>query len=145
MAVDMGYEGFIRVGTSASGTSIVQNVTEWSLEAGGDALEITNFGSTYDREYTPGMRGWTATLSGNADDANEQAYLYKNFTATGGMYGTTSFFVEMIAGYAAGTTTKRGFKGKGTLTGFSHSATPDGLQTFTANVQGHSRLTTYAT
>ena len=112
----------------------------------GDALEKTNFGSTYDREYTPGLRSWTGSLSGYSEDAdNVQDYILDNFIATGGPYPTTAVHAVFVSGYAAGNTKACGYKGSCILTGMTRGATPDGLQTFSANIQGTGLLTTYAT
>ena len=146
MAIDYGWDGWIEVGSSAKQTSEVTQITEWTLDMTGDALEKTNFGSTYDREFTPGLRSWTAALSGFSEDAdNVQDYMLDNFTATGGPYPTTAVHVVLVSGYSAGTTNRCGFKGNGILTGVTRGATPDGLQTFSANIQGTGLLTTYAT
>jgi len=146
MAIDFGWDGWIEIGSSAKKTSEVTQITEWTLEMSADALEKTNFGSTYDREYTPGMRGWTGSLSGYSEDAdNVQAYITHNFVSTHAPYSSTAVHAVFISGYTAGTTKRCGFKGNGILTGMTRGAAPDGLQTFAANIQGSGRLTTYAT
>jgi len=146
MAIDFGWDGWIEIGSSAKKTSEVPQITEWTLEMSADALEKTNFGSTYDREYTPGMRGWTGSLSGHSEDAdNVQDYMQHNWTSTHGPYPTTGVHAVFVSGYAAATTKRCGFKGNCILTGLTRGAAPDGLQTFAANLQGTGRLTTYAT
>ena len=147
MAVDMGYAGQIRIGTSASATTFVHKINEWSLEMTADALEETAFGSTFDREYLSGLRSWSVTLSGYSEDSDSvQKYLIKNFTATAGPYSSTAVYVAMITGVGAGTagTEVSGYDGKGIIVGVTRGATPDGLQTFNANIQGTGLLTTYA-
>lgn len=143
MAIDMGWDGHVAIGSSAKLSSEVTQINEWTLEMTADALEKTNFGSTYDREYQPGMRSFTATISGYSEDGdNVQDYILDNFTSTGGPYPTTALHVVLLTNNNTGS--KAGFKGKGILTGVSRGATPDGLQTFSANVQFSGPVTTYS-
>ena len=148
MAIDKGWDGWIEVGSSdaPAKTSEVPQITEWTLEMTGDALEKTAFGSTYDREFEPGLRGWSGTLSGYSDDGdNVQDYMLDNFTATGGPYTSTEMQIVFVTGHSAGTTKICGFNGKAVLTNVTRGATPEGLQTFSAAFQGTGKLDTYAT
>jgi hypothetical protein len=125
-------------------SSAVTQINEWTLEMTGDALEKTNFASTYDREFQPGLRSWTVSMSGFSEDAdNVQDYLLDNFTATGGPKATTSVYAVLLTNNNTGS--KAGFQGQGVITGLTRGATPDGYQTFSANLQGSGLLATYST
>ena len=126
MAIDHGYDGSVAIGAAT-----VAYITEWTIEMAGDALEITNFGSTYDREYTPGMRSYTGTLSGYSEDtdAAQRAVLAEFTTAALPAKVTLRCLTNNNAGNIAG------FTGSAILTGVTRGATPDGLQTFSANCQ----------
>lgn len=136
MAIDNGWDGHVMIGSNE-----VAQINEWTLEMTGDALEKTNFNSTYDREYTPGMRSFTGTLSGYSEDtdAAQLAALAEFTTSAAPAVVTLVFLTNNTTG------AKAGFTGSAILTGVSRGATPDGLQTFSANAQFTSRLTTYST
>ena len=143
MAIDHGWDGSVAFGSSAKLSSEVTQINEWTLEFTGDALEKTNFASTYDREFQPGLRSATGSFSGYSEDSdNVQDYILDNFTSTGGPYPTTAVHVIFLTNNNTGS--KAGFKGKGVITGVTRGATPDGLQTFTANVQFSGLVSTYS-
>ena len=146
MAIDKGWSGSILLGSSAKKTTAIAQINEWSLDWSMDALEKTNFGSTYDREYEPGLRTGTVSFSGYSEDSNNvQDYILDNFTATGGPYPTTAVHVVLISGYAAATTNLCGYKANALITGLTRGATPDGLQTFSGTLQLTGLISTYAT
>ena len=124
MAIDEGWDGSVVVGA----TTIAQ-MTEWTLEMTGDALEKTNFGSTYDREFEPGLRSYTVSFSGYSEDtdAAQLALLAEMTTAS----APAALTLKMLTD----NDTEKGFTGSAILTGITRGATPDGLQTFSANAQ----------
>ena len=133
MAIDHGWDGSVAVGNTT-----VAKMTEWSLEMVGDALEKTCFGSTYDREYAPGLRSKTVTFSGYSEDtdAAQRAVLAEFTTASLPAAVTLKLLTNNNAGSIVG------FTGSAILTGVTRGASPDGLQTFSANAQMTGRLTT---
>ena len=144
MAIDMGWDGAIQAGSACSKSSEVTQITEWTLEMTVDALEKTNFGSTYDREFQPGLRSWTASLSGYSEDSdNVQSFVTDNFTDTGGPKPTSEVYLVMLTDNNVAA--KCGFEGRAVLTGLTRGATPDGYQTFSVNAQGTGLLATYST
>ena len=144
MAIDHGWHGHIEIGSSAKNTSELPQINEWTLDFSMDALEHTNFGSTYDRQFQPGMRSAVASFSGYSEDSdNTQDYLIDNYTNTTGPYSSTGMHVVMLTNNTTGA--KAGFKGNAVLTGLTRGATPDGLQTFSGTFQFANGVTTYAT
>jgi len=133
MAIDMGYDGSVVIGTAT-----VAYMTEWTIEMAGDALEVTSFGDTYDRAYVPGIRSHTGTLSGYSEtsDAAQKALAAEMTTGSAPAVVT----LKCLANNNAGSIT--GFTGSAVLTGITHGATPDGLQTFSANCQYTGLLST---
>ena len=144
MAIDHGWNGHIEFGSSAAKTSEIPQITEWSLDFGLDALEKTNFGSTYDREYEPGLRSGTVTFSGYSEDSdNVQDYMLDCFTASTGPYSSTGMHVVLLTNNTTGA--KCGFKSNCIITGLTRGAAPDGLQTFSGTLQLTGLITTYST
>lgn len=129
MAIDRGWRGAVKVGA----TTLAQ-MTEWTLDMTMDALEKTNFGSTYDREYEPGMRSFTCSFSGYSEDtdAAQHALLAEGSTASGPAVVTLSLL----------TSAANGFTGSAVITGMTRGAVADGLQTFSATAQFAGSLST---
>ena len=65
MTTYVGYSGNVKIGTYAVG-----EVDHWTLDTASDMLEITDFESSGNREYTPGLFGWSGSLSGRWDMAD---------------------------------------------------------------------------
>lgn len=136
MAIDQGWDGHVLIGSNE-----VAQINEWTLEMTADALEKTNFGSTYDREFTPGMRSFTASLTGYSEDTDAaQLAALAEFTTN-----STPAVVTLVLLTNNTTGAKCGFTGSAVLSGITRGATPDGLQSFSANAQYTGSLTTYAT
>jgi len=133
MAIDHGWDGSVMVGATT-----VAKMTEWSLEMSADALEKTVFGSTYDREYTPGMRSKTVSFSGYSEDtdAAQMAVLAEMTTAALPAAVTLVLMTNNNVGTSAG------FTGSAIITGVTRGAAPDGLQTFSVNAQMTGLLST---
>ncbi len=143
MSIDHGWNGHIEIGSSVKQTSELPQITEWTLDMTMDALEHTNFGSTYDRQFQSGMRNAVASFSGYSEDSdNTQDYLLDNFTASTGPRATTGMHVILLTNNT--TAVKAGYKGNAVLTGLTRGATPDGLQTFSGTFQFANGVTTYS-
>ncbi len=53
----------------AGGTTVVGNISEWSLDLSHSPVETTAFGNNW-QMYVPSIRGATGAMSGNFDHAN---------------------------------------------------------------------------
>jgi hypothetical protein len=126
MAVDKGWHGAVTVGGDT-----IARITEWTLDAGADVLENTAMGDTYDRSYVVGLRGPnTLSFSGYRETTDTGQYvIMDNWCSTSGPSAVT---MELF--HTAGAT-EEGYTGSVILTGFSHGAAVDGLQTFSGNGQ----------
>lgn len=56
------------------GTTNIVGIGEWSLDIGGEAVEITAFGNQW-REYITGLKDYTFNFSGRGDTDASQATL----------------------------------------------------------------------
>ena len=130
MAIDKGWRGAVKVGATT-----VAQMTEWTLDMSMDALEHTNFGSTYDRQFQPGMRSFTCSFSGYSEDTDpaQLALLAEMTTDTDAPAALTLSLLTSAA---------NGFTGSAVLTGITRGAVADGLQTFSATAQFASALST---
>jgi hypothetical protein len=52
------------------GDVLVENMGRWTLNLTGADIDVSCFGTEWERKM-PGMQGWTATLEGNFDIADE--------------------------------------------------------------------------
>jgi len=133
MAVDHGWHGSVVVGATT-----VAYMTEWTLEMTGDALENTHFGSTYDRGFEPGLRSHTVSFSGYSEDTDAAQHALLAEMTTAALPAAVTLY--MLTNNDAGSTA--GFTGSVILTGITRGATPDGLQTFSANGRVNGLLST---
>ena len=130
MAIDKGWRGAVKVGAST-----VAQINEWTLDMSMDALEFTNFGSTYDREFMPGLRSFSGSFSGYSEDTDAcQHALLAEFT--------TDTDAPAVVTLSLLTSAANGFTGSAVLTGITRGAVADGLQTFSATFQLAGSLST---
>lgn len=129
MAINYGKDG--KVVSSGDTLAYINN---WELNIAQDALETTVFGSGWDRDYVPGLRTATATISGYfADDDTGSRNLFYN-----GMSTRTPAQVAVKLKYSA----SYGYEGNAVVTGITIGAPQDGLQTFSANLQFNGGVST---
>jgi predicted secreted protein len=61
------------------GTNKIAEISNWSLDLGGDDVEITSFDSEGWKEYLAGLKEWSGSIEGNLktnDTKGQQAILY---------------------------------------------------------------------
>ena len=145
MAIAQGWDGQLRVKRTTNSTQVLGRLTEWSLDAGAEVIEKTAFGDTYDRSYTPGLRGpHTLSFSGYRETSDTgQDVITDRWTDTG--TSRVPAVVGAILLTMKTTALKAGFSGDVILTGFSQGVSFDGMQTFSGAGQFAGKLATYST
>ena len=140
MAIAKGWEGRIRVGSTAlstagvHGSTVMLQMNSWTLAFSGDALEDTVFGDK-DRGYQPGLRTATVDFAGYYESSEaRQKWLVDRMKSggTNAKYGVDCLY----------STTPKGFQGDGVLTALSVGGAVDGLVPFTGTFQIGGGMTT---
>jgi len=106
----------------------------WSLSLTADALETTNFsGSTGNRTYIPGLKGWTASAEKHFLTANNVV------DSTGAPWWNNTveirFFTKYVASPSASDQAQY-FRGDTVVTGIDHTTPVDTLVTQSVSFQG---------
>jgi len=116
MAKAAGTEG------SMTYTGITVGIFNWTLDWVGEALETTTFASSGNREYTGGLKGWTATAEGFEDSTNTADVLDSAALTLTVTSGVTYSGTALIVGKSPGTSVDGmamvtySFQGTGALT-----------------------------
>ena len=112
----------------------VTNVDEWSMDVDDNLLEITSFttGTVQWRTWTPGLNGWTGSITANFDAASTGLTDLRTNTLTPAT-GTLILYMDKAGG--------EHFSGDTYISTMSASAPIDGKVTTTIAFQGNGTLT----
>lgn len=125
MACYVGKDGIVKVGATNVG-----EVTNFSLEVTAETIDCTSMGLTY-RSFVPSYINWTGSVDVNwdPDDSGQVALVI----------GTEVALALYPEGDVAGDTE---YSGQAIVTGFSRSASFDGIVTANITFQGNGALAT---
>ena len=89
-----GFKGALYTSTSTSGSvAKIAEIREWTISGEQDPIDVTSADSSGDREYIPGLRGWTASAEHlYAGDSTGQTQLFDMVTQ--GIKGTLEFYPQ---------------------------------------------------
>lgn len=129
MAVHIGTEGTVKVGTAGSDVAIAE-IKSFSIEETSDTAETTSMGDTA-RTYVATLKSFTGTIEVQWDEADATG----QGALTVGSTVTVNFYPE---GASSGDTY---YTGSCIVTGVSRSVTFDDVTTASISVQGTGALT----
>lgn len=121
MAAISGKNGSVMIGTHE-----VAEIKSWSLDIGGEELDITDFSSAGYKEFIRGLTEWSGSFEGNLD-----------MTDTNGQYALDAKILDgssvTLKLYTNGTNY---YTGTAFITGESPSVAVDGLAEVSFNFRG---------
>ena len=112
----------------------VASVDEWNLTVDVNMLDVTVFttSTVQYRSFTPGLSGWTATISANFDSSSTGLTDLRTNTLTPAT-GTAILYMDKVGGEA--------LQGDTFVSGMTHSAPIDGKVEVDFTLQGNGALT----
>ena len=120
-------------GTGASfkvGGTVISGFKEWSIDARGDAIDVTGFDSSGAKQFVAGLTEWSGSVNAEADDgANGKFAGAGQFKPGDTITGT--FYINSTKYYS----------GSCIITGVSPKASASGAVEWTVTFQGTGTLT----
>lgn len=108
-------------GGSVSAGALVAGIKSWTLDYTVDMLDTTDFGSSGDKEYIAGLKGWSGTFDGNKDGLAQALGASVTLTLT--------------------ETASVNWQGKAFLTGLAINTAVDGLVGYSYTYMGTGSIT----
>tara|TARA_R100000808_G_scaffold12856_1_gene31749 strand:+ start:417 stop:830 length:414 start_codon:yes stop_codon:yes gene_type:complete len=124
-----GTGGVLQISPDDSTYSAVAELTTWSIEVSGEAIETTSMSTNIYKTFIPGNYGWSGSAEANwVDDDTAQEAI-----ETALIGGDSTFYGKF---YGLGTSSGDYWSGKIVVTGVSYSGSIDAPISFSFSFQG---------